>query len=595
MFPSVIHLLFKTIETYADRVALKSHFEGPVKQYTYRQFGEMIEHLMLGMLKCGLKAGDRVAILSNNRPEWTITDFAVFALRGIVVPIYPTLTGKQITYILNDSETRAIFVEDKIQYDKISQVRSGIPALEYIFSFSKILQSNTETQTFNHLLEEGKTFVSDTGNAFVTSMEQILPEDVCSFVYTSGTTGEPKGVMLNHKGFVSDIINAEAVINLNHKDTFLSFLPLSHLYERLGGHWCAFYRGATVHYARSIDSVVDDIAIARPTIIVSVPRLYEKIMAAVLGQVESGTAVKRKIFYWALATGQKYFEQKHKGSISITLQQKFSLANRLVFQKIKQKMGGRLRIPISGGAPLSPDTLKFFEAMDMPIIEGYGMTETHLIITLTPLGASRYGSCGKPIEGVMIKISDDGEILVAGDTLMTGYYKKDELTREIIDNDGWLHTGDIGFFDDDNFLFITDRKKNIIVTSGGKNIAPAPIENEIKKSKYIEDLCLVGNGRKFISALIMPNFEVLRKWAVDNGIPASNDTELVNDYRSHKLFEDEVERLQVEFANYEKVKKFHILAEPLSIDKDQLTPSLKIKRNVVEQHFAAEINRMYDQ
>ena len=594
MYQSVIHLLFNTIDTYADKVALKSHFDGPIKQYTYRQFGEMIEHLMLGILKCGLKAGDKVALLSNNRPEWTIADFAVFALRGIVVPIYPTLTPKQIAYILNNSETRAIFVEDKMQYDKISEVKDRIPSLEFVFSFLKITQGDADTKTFDSLLEEGKTYVSDSGNAFVDSMKQIKPEEVCSFVYTSGTTGEPKGVMLNHKGFITDIINAEAVINLNDKDTFLSFLPLSHLYERLGGHWCAFYRGATVHYARSIDSVVDDIAIAKPTIIVSVPRLYEKIMAAVLGQVEIGSALKRKIFYWALATGRKYYEQKHRGRISAAVNKKFSLANHLVFQKIKQKMGGRLRIPISGGAPLTPETLKFFEAMDMPIIEGYGMTETHLIITLTPLGASRYGSCGKPIEGVIVRISDDGEILVKGDTLMSGYYKKEELTQEIIDTDGWLHTGDIGFFDDDNFLFITDRKKNIIVTSGGKNIAPAPIENEIKKSAYIDDLCLIGNGRKFISALIVPNFDALQKWAVDNGVSVSDPKELVNDYRSRKLFEDEVERFQAEFANYEKVKKFHVLAEPLSIEKDQLTPSLKIKRNVVEKHFTAEIERMYN-
>jgi long-chain acyl-CoA synthetase len=595
MYQSVLHLLFNTIENYADKIALKCHFDGPVKQYTYRQFGEMIEHLMLGMVKCGLKTGDKIAILSNNRPEWTVADFAIFALRGIVVPIYPTLIDKQIAYILNDSETRAVFVEDKTQYDKISRVKAQLPSLEYIFSFSKIEQSEQDVKTFDQLLEKGRTFASDGGNAFADSMKQIQPQEVCSVVYTSGTTGEPKGVMLNHKGFVTDIINSESVINLNDRDIFLSFLPLSHLYERLGGHWCAFYRGATVHYARSIDTVVDDIAIAKPTIIVSVPRLYEKIMAAVLGQVESGSAAKRKIFYWALAIGSNYYRQKHKGQISGVVKKKFSLANRLVFQKIKQKMGGQLRIPIAGGAPLTSETLKFFEAMDMPIIEGYGMTETHLIITLTPLGASRYGSCGKPIEGVSVNIAEDGEILVKGDTLMSGYYGKEALTRDIIDNEGWLHTGDIGFLDEDNFLFITDRKKNIIVTSGGKNIAPAPIENEIKKSNYIDDLCLIGNSRKFISALIIPNYEALRSWAGDNGITVTDNRELVNDHRTYSLMDGEIERLQADFANYEKVKKFHILAEPLSIDKDQLTPSLKIKRKVVEQHFAVEIDRMYEQ
>jgi long-chain acyl-CoA synthetase len=593
MFQSIPHLLFNTIEKYPDKDALRFRRGGKLRRFTYREFGELIQTLTHGLAARGLQPGDKIAILSNNRPEWTIADFAGLSLRGVVVPIYQTLPPNQIAYILNDSEARAIFVEDEHQYEKIVQIRKKLPRLKFVFSFQEIPDTKGLVQSFEELLADGKEHQRQQPNFYYESINHIEPRKICSMVYTSGTTGDPKGVMLHHHGFITDIINADAVLNIVAADVFLSFLPLSHLYERLAGHWTPMYKGATIHYSQSIDTVIDDIAEAKPSVIVSVPRLYEKIAARVLEQVETGSELKKKIFYWALAVGRKYHDQRIDGKISFKTRQQHKLANKLVFQKIKDKMGGRLRFPIAGGAPLAVETLKFFEALDMQIIEGYGMTETHLIITLTPAGKSRYGSCGKPINEVQVKIASDGEVLIKGPTVMAGYYKKPELTKEAIDNDGWLHTGDIGYLDNENYLYLTDRKKNILITSGGKNIASAPIENALKASKYIDEVCLIGNNRKFVSALIVPDFDNLKKWAQQHDLDVTDNNALVEQAAVKDFVWQEVERLQTDFARFEQVKKIALLPTPFTIDKGELTPSLKVKRNVVEQNYKDLIDKIY--
>ena len=442
-------------------------------------------------------------------------------------------------------------------------------------------------------MEKGSIHRQAHSDLFDQSLDGIQSQEICTLVYTSGTTGEPKGVMLHHNGFVKDIVNSEAVLSLYSDDVFLSFLPLSHLYERLAGHWCPMYRGAGIFYARSIETVVEDIAVARPTVMVSVPRLYEKVATAVYEQVEHSPGIKRNLFYWAIGTGLEYHEKRISGNVSPWLKKRYQFADKAVFSKIKKKLGGRLRSPIAGGAPLSVDTLKFFEAIGLRIIEGYGMTETHLIITLTPPGKTKYGSCGKPIKGIQVKIAEDGEVLVKGDTLMEGYYNKPELTSEVIDSDGWLHTGDIGHLDEDNYLFLTDRKKNIIVTSGGKNVAPAPIEHILKTSKYIDDVCLVGNRHNFISAVIIPNYELLKKYAGSVGLSLTSNEELVQNEQIINLIKQEIDSLQSSFASYETVKKFILLDQPLTIDKGEITPSLKIKRDVIEQKYKAQIDALY--
>ncbi|MCU0645806.1 MAG: AMP-binding protein, partial [bacterium] len=328
MFQSLTHMLFNSIEKYPDKDALRFRRAGQLRHYTYREFGEMIRSLTHGLAAIGLKAGDKIAILSNNRPEWTITDFAGLSLRCVIVPIYQTLPPNQIAYILKDSETRAIFVEDETQYEKIVQIRKKVPKLKFVVSFQEIAGAERQVQSFDELIASGKEHQTSHPNFFQESIQKIEPKEICSMVYTSGTTGDPKGVMLHHHGFITDIINADAVLNIVADDVFLSFLPLSHLYERLAGHWTPMYKGATIHYSQSIDTVIDDIAEAKPSVIVSVPRLYEKISARVLEQVEHGSAMKQKIFYWALEVGRKYRDQKIEGKISFKTKQQHKLANK---------------------------------------------------------------------------------------------------------------------------------------------------------------------------------------------------------------------------------------------------------------------------
>jgi len=589
MFKSVLHILFNSIEQRPQKDLFRFFRDHQWQYWSYQQVGEKVRLLTHGLMARGLQKGDRIAILSNNLPEWPITDFAIFGLQGVVVPIYPTLTPPQIAYILKDAQVTAIFVQDALQYDKIAAIEKEVTSLEQVFSYEPL----TGVVNFDKLLEEGQAHAEAFPGAFEESMESIDPEALCSLVYTSGTTGEPKGVMLCHRGFVFDIVNSEARLGLRSDDVFLSFLPLSHLYERLAGHWCPIYKGATIHYARGIDTVVEDISVAKPTIMVSVPRLYEKIANAMQEKAEQGSALARNIFYWSIGTGLEYHEKRRQGKVSKWLERRYKLAEKLVFNKVKAKLGGNFRHPIAGGAPLSVETLKIFEAIGLPIIEGYGMTETHLIITLTPPGEVRYGSCGKPIDGIEVKISEDGEVLLRGPIVMLGYYNKPEETKEVIDEEGWLHTGDIGFLDEENYLFLTDRKKNIIVTSGGKNVAPAPIEHKLKTSKYIDEVCLVGNKRKFVSALIVPAYEILKEWAKTNNIEFDSMEAFLKDVRVQKLFTNEIERLQEGFARFEKVKKFALLPEPFSADKNELTPSLKIKRNVIEKNYKEIIDSFY--
>jgi len=595
MFKTVPEMLLETIAKFPENDVFRFKKEGKIQKITYAEFGEQIKDLTHGLLDLGMKKGDKIAILSYNRPEWAVADFSSFAVKGIVVPIYQTLPPKQIEYILKDSGTRAIFVENELQLKKIEEIQKSLPKLKFIISFEKLPKQAESVILLENLLQRGKSHRAANPEKFDKLIQSIKSSEICTIVYTSGTTGDPKGVMLHHKGFVNDIINSEAILNLFPDDIFLSFLPLSHLYERLAGHWCPMYKGATIHYAQSIDTVVEDIAEAKPTVMVSVPRLYEKVASKVRDQIEQSTSIKRNLFYWALGTGLDYHEKCIEGTASKWLEKRYQIADKIVFSKIKQKLGGKFRCPIAGGAPLSVETLKFFEAIGLRIVEGYGMTETHLIITLTPPGKTKYGSCGKPIEGVKVKIAKDGEVLIKGDTVMEGYYNKPDLTTDVIDKDGWLHTGDIGHLDEDNYLFLTDRKKNIIVTSGGKNVAPAPIEHILKTSRYIEDACLIGNKRKFISAVLIPNYESLEAFAKEKGITYSEKEELTTNAEIQNLIQKEIDALQIDFASYESVKKFIILSEPLSIEKGELTPSLKIKRNVLEKNYKKQIDALYDE
>ncbi len=584
-------MLLASIKKCPDKTALQYKKHGKVHNITYSQFGKHIKHLACSFDNFNILPGEKIAILSNNRPEWTITDFAALSNRNIVVPLYQTLPPDQLLYILKDSETRSIFVENDEQYNKIKQISHKLPKIKSIISFEKI--DDEDVYYLYDMINNGKEYLTHNPDYYEESIEKIESKEVCTIVYTSGTTGNPKGVMLHHEGFINNIISSENRLNLDDNEVFLSFLPLSHLFERHAGHWTPMYRTNTIFYSESINTVIDDIQVANPTVIVAVPRLYEKISEKVLTQVEHGSPLKKKLFFWALDVGKTYHRQKHENKIGLILEKKYSLADKIVFSKIKKKLGGKLKFPIAGGAPLSTKTLKFFEAMGLPIIEGYGMTETHLVLTLTPAEKIRYGSCGKPINIVDMKISEDGEVLVKC-PLMAGYYKKPKETKEMIDNDGWLHTGDIGYIDHDNFLFLTDRKKNILITAGGKNVASAPIELLIKRSRYIEETCLLGDKQKFISALVIPNFDNLRKWAKSKNLNTSTNEILISHSETKKFIWEEVEEMQSKLARFEKIKKIALLPEMFTLEKEELTPSLKIKRKVIYEHYKDIISKIYE-
>ncbi len=591
MFKSVPHILFSTIKKTPEKKALVFKRHGKIQHYTYEEFGNQIRYLTSAFQHIDVVPGEKIAIISNNRPEWTITDFSIMCHKNIVVPIHQNIPADQMEYIIKDSESRVIFIENEEHYEKLQQITPHLNKVKAIISFEKI--DDEAVIFYNDFLEQGRNFYHENPEYFKDYFESIDSKAICTIVYTSGTTGEPKGVMLYHEAFVKEIISSEDRLGLADDEVFLSFLPLSHLYERVAGHWTPMYRTNTIFYSESINTVVDDIQVANPTVIVSVPRLYEKITDKILTQIEHSPAVKRKLFYWALKVGKEYNIKKYAGELTYGIKKKFNLADKLVFSKIKEKLGGNLKFPIAGGAPLSIKTLKFFESMGLNIIEGYGMTETHLIISLTPAAKIRYGSCGQPLDILDVKIAEDGEVLVKGPTAMAGYYKKPRETAEMIDSDGWLHTGDIGYLDEDNFLYLTDRKKNIIVTAGGKNIAAAPIENLLKKSRYIDEACLIGNKRKFISALIVPNFNKLEKWAKKNKIAVTDHQELVEHQKVKDFIWQEVETQQEKLAAFEKVKKIALLAEEFTIEKEELTASLKMRKKQIHNNYKDIIDKIY--
>lgn len=591
MFNSIVDMLFNTVEKFPAHDALAYKVDGKYHGITYQDMWEYICYLSSGLKKQGVEPGTRIAILGESSYQWIISDYAIFACQGITVPIYPTLTEEQIRYMLDNAGVSAIFVDSQEQLDKVKNIKKSLPSLKWIFTYQDLQDKGTTS--YQKLLKEGCGYHKANPTFFKQSVADIDREKCCTIVYTSGTTGDPKGVMLNHAGFVPKVINCDYLLNPTEKDRLLSFLPLSHLYERVAGHWVPLFRGSTIYYAESIKTVVSDIKLVKPTIMVSVPRLYQKIEQGILDKVNKSSMVKRLLFTRALNVGYQYSKMKRKGEVSPILKKRYQLAEKLVFDNIRQKMGGGIRMLISGGAPIGMETLKLFDAIGIRITEGYGMTETHLIITLAKPSETVFGSVGKPLPGVQVKIAEDGEILVKGDTIMIGYYGNNVATQEAISEHGWFHTGDIGYMNEDNYLFITDRKKNIIITSGGKNIAPGPIEERIKKSVYIEEICLIGDQQKFISALIVPNYDQLMSWADQEKIITKNHRELVEHPAVIKLINQEVDACQREFARVEKVKKMILLQEPFSIERGELTPSLKVKRRVVYEHYQEQIEALY--
>ncbi len=560
----------------------------------YKELKEETDLFAFGLSALGIKRGDCAALISENRPEWVYTDFALQMLGVVNVPVYPSLTSDSIEYILNDSESKIVIVSTKFQLNKLIKISDKCKYLKNIIILNEHeFDTNIkDLHTFKSVQHKGRKVRDENPDLLIQSSSLINENDTCTIIYTSGTTGEPKGVVLTHKNILSNVNSALETFPITHEDTFLSFLPLCHIFERMAGYYTAFASGCTVCYAESIEKVAANLLEVKPTIMTSVPRLFERIYSKILKNVESQPAKKQKIFFWAVEVGKQYQQTRKRGVIPLALRVKHRIADKLVFKKLREKTGGNLRFFISGGAALSRDLGEFFEAVGIQILEGYGLTESSPVLAANKPDDYKFGTVGKPFPGVEIKIAPDGEILARGPNIMQGYFRKKKETEDTL-KDGWLHTGDIGVFDGDGFLMITDRKKHLFKTSAGKYIAPTPIENIFLASKYIDQFVLIGDRRMFLSALIVPDFEAVKEYADSHKIIYKNEEDLVKNDDIYKLLEEDMARFQKKLANYERVRKFVLLDRPFTIENGEITPSLKVKRKVVEEKYGDLIERMY--
>ncbi len=586
-------LFFGAVDRYASKRAAVRFKRGDAWQdITHQQMARQVHHTAIGLKDLGIEAGDRVGILSGNRPEWALADFACLAARCVDVPIYTSLPPQQIAYILNDAGVRALFVENTEQFDKIAAIRDQTPSLEHVIVFDcDDAVAERGAASFRDLMLRGRA-VEPSHPRYRDNALEATPDEVATLIYTSGTTGPPKGVMLTHRNFTSNVVSALSVLPIGPDDACLSLLPLSHSFERMAGHYTMFHAGVTISYAESIERVSQNLVEVRPTVVLSVPRLFEKIYARVLEAATSGGATKRRMFSWARRSADRWADLTLAGApIPTGVRLKKRIADRLVFAKLRARTGGRIRFFVSGGAPLNPEIAKFFFAAGLPILEGYGLTETSPVIAVNTLDALRIGTVGRPLPGVEVQIAPDGEIVVRGPNVMPGYFNRPDATRDAIDPAGWFHTGDIGVLED-GFLRITDRKKDLIVTAGGKNIAPQAIENRVKVNPFVLNVVMVGDRRPYPILLIVPDVDALLKWAAARNLIVDRDRLLEQPDVVAKV-ETEAMGMLRDLASFEMPKKILLLDQDFSIESGELTPTLKVKRRVVEERYKDRIAAIY--
>ena len=546
--------------------------------------------LSMALVELGVKPGDRVALFAANRPEWHTADFAINGSGGVTVPIYFHESPDRMTFILKHCGARVIIVAGAEQLKKLLACRAQLPELEHVIVAD--IGDDVPTECLRY-----ETLIASAGGAEIAAYRmraaQVLPGQLCSIIYTSGTTGEPKGVMLTHNNMSSNVTDSCATFDFEPaSDIALSFLPLAHVYGRMLDYIYIF-NGVSVAYVEAVDLVPQALLEIHPTVIAAVPRFFEKIYAKLMEQGSKATGIKRKLFDWAVDVARRAapWRTGAKG-VSPILKVQWVLANSLVYKKIRAGTGGKLRMVFSGGAPLSKELAEFFWSVGIPIYQGYGLTETSPILT-SNYPQNRGGSSGRPIPNVLIRIAEDGEVLAKGPCVMQGYYKSPDATREVIDEEGWFHTGDIGYLDADNYLFITDRKKDLIKTAGGKFVAPQPIENALKTSPYILNAMIVGDQRRFVVALIVPNATTVSAKLQDQGIRFASHEEMAAHPAVRSLIEGEVKRLTAHLAQWETVKRFALLPEDFTFDNGSLTFTLKLKRRVVEQNYRELIDKLY--
>jgi long-chain acyl-CoA synthetase len=585
---TLVQLFLEAVDQYDKPDAQQWRAADGWRSISHRQLLRDVRALVHALGGLGIGRGEQVGLLSENRPEWALADFAMMCAGVRTVPIYPTLPANQLAYILRHAEAVAVFVSTAEQLAKVLEARAELPALRTVITFDDTASDAPDVVTLRSLIDGVAELGSE--EAFRREALSAQPDDVATLIYTSGTTGEPKGVMLTHNNLYSNVQAVSHCVENGPEDTALSFLPLSHVFQRMADYRM-FAMGTTIAYVASIDDVAQSLQEVKPTLAVAVPRVYEKLYARIL----AAGGLRRRLVLWARQVALDWTEAEFSGQPpSAGLRVRHAIADRIVFSKLRGRLGGRMRAFVSGGAPLNPQIQSFFHGAGVLILEGYGLTETSPVTNANTPTEMRIGTVGKPIPGTEIRIADDGEILVRGPQIMKGYFRNEEATREVIDDEGWFHTGDIGTIDGDGYLRITDRKKQLLVTAGGKNVAPQPIENAAKLSRFVAEAVLIGDRRPFTVLLVVPNFDTLRDWARQEGLAAAEPAALVREPRVRARLEEEVAARLSDFARYELPKKVVPLPREFSLERGEITPTLKVKRRVIEQAFREQIAEAYE-
>jgi long-chain acyl-CoA synthetase len=589
---SVPGLILGAVSRHNKEDALNYRADGKWHNIPAAAFIERVKNVALGLSGLGVRPGDRIALLSENRPDWSIADLAILSLGAINVPIYTTQALDQVEYILSDSGAKAMFISTRRLYKHVQPVLAKRPLEHVIFFDTEVAEDIDHGFDLNTLEQKGRELAQERPGAFDAYLQAVRPDDLATIIYTSGTTGEPKGVMLTHNNFMSNVISIGKGLPIGPTDVALSVLPLSHIFER-DGFYVFCYCGVSVYYSASMEQVGENLREVAPTVMTAVPRLFEKVYHRIIKKGMAEKGYKKSIFMRSLAVGQRYGELKDKRKwISPQLGIKQKLASKLVFSKWREGVGGRLRYFVSGGAPLSPTLSYSYLAAGIPILQGYGATETCIVSANRP-GNNNVGSVGIPFEGIEIKIADDGEILVRGPNVMRGYYGQPEATAAVL-KDGWFYTGDVGHLEKNGHLYITDRKKDLFKLSNGKYVAPQLIESLLKESEFVSQVVVVGTGRKQPVALIVPEWESLKQALAEAGEETSKDRDaLSKDPAAIKIVQKDIARLTAELADYERIRRVALLPNEFTIDGGELTPTLKVKRKVIDERYGDLIEDLY--
>ncbi len=590
---TVCDIFFHGVEDLPREDLLLAKRGGAWRRWSSAEVSEGVRALAYGLMGLGVKPGDKVVLISEDRPEWLMADYAILTSGAVTVPLYPTLNAQETAYIVNDSDAEVAIVSSTEHADKLAAQRGSLPRLRDIVIMDVPSGGPGNMLSWEDLLRRGWKLREEDPDAHRRRAAAVVPEDLATIIYTSGTTGVPKGVMLMHRNFVENVRAGLGRLSISPSDRALVFLPLSHSFERMLDY-AYFWQGMSIAYAESIEKVADNMGEVQPTIMAAVPRFYEKVYGKILDQAAHASFAKKLLVHWSIGTTTEWAERRGTGRfVGPWLGLRYGLAKHLVPAKLQARTGGKMRFFVSGGAPLPRHLAVFFWGAGLKICEGYGLSETTPVVTVNAEEAIRFGSVGRPLDNEELRFGEDGEIFVKGPNVMKGYYKMPDATAEVLSPDGWFATGDIGHADADGFLYITDRKKELIVTAGGKNVAPQPIENILKTNKYVSQAVLIGDRRPYITALIVPNWSNVVDYAKGKAVTETDPVVLSENHHVHHLFQHVLERANAELSRYEQIKRCKLLPRELTQEDGELTPTLKVKRRVINERYAQQIEELY--